>query len=75
VDFTAASLKGAYLFAAQMLRARLDGGDLSQARVTADLTGASLVGASIAGANFGADMRNQSTGLMRAVLNPPISSG
>jgi len=32
------------------------------------LPGASLVGASIAGANLGADMRNQSMGLMRAVL-------
>ncbi len=61
-------MKGANLFASQMLRARLDGADLSGARVAADLTGASLVGASIAGANLGADMRNQSMGLMRAVL-------
>ncbi len=44
------------------------GADLSKARVTADLTGASLVGASIADAHLGADMRNQSMGLMRAVL-------
>jgi uncharacterized protein YjbI with pentapeptide repeats len=51
-----------------MLRARLDGVDLSQARVAADLTGASLVGASIADAHLGADMRNQSMGLMRTVL-------
>ena len=52
----------------ELVRARLDGADLSGARVTADLTGASLVGASIADANLGADMRNQSMGLMRAVL-------
>ena len=51
-----------------MVRARLDGADLSRARVAADLTGASLVGASIADANLSADMRNQSMGLMRAVL-------
>jgi len=67
-NFTAASLKGANLFAAQMRRARLDGADLSGTRIAADLTGASLVGASIEGANLGADMRNQSMGLMRAVL-------
>src|ERR1700704_4452868 len=67
-DLTGASLKGASLFASQMLRARLDGADLSKARVAADLTGASLVGASIADAHLGADMRNQSMGLMRTVL-------
>ena len=33
-----------------------------------DLSGASLVGATIADAHLGADMRNQSMGLMRAVL-------
>src|SRR5260370_677353 len=47
---------------------RHDGADLSKARVAADLTGASLVGASIADAQLGADMRNQSMGLMRTVL-------
>src|SRR5215813_10172566 len=67
-ELTGASLKGATLFASQMARARLDGADLSEARVAADLTGASLVGASIANAHLGADMRNQSMGLMRAVL-------
>jgi uncharacterized protein YjbI with pentapeptide repeats len=51
-----------------MLRARLDGADLSEARIAADLTGASLVGASVADGHLGADMRNQSMGLMRAVL-------
>ena len=56
------------LFASQMARARLDGADLTGARIAADLTGASLLGASIADAHLGADMRNQSMGLMRAVL-------
>src|SRR5882672_10176308 len=67
-NLTGASLKSANLFASQMARARLDGANLSGARIAADLTGASLVGASIAEANLGADMRNQSMGLMRAVL-------
>src|SRR6266516_3125972 len=41
---------------------------LSGARVAADLSDASLLGASLAGANLAADMKNQSMGLMRAVL-------
>ena len=51
-----------------MQRAKLDGADLSGARIAADLTGASLVGALLIGANLSADMKNQSMGLMRAVL-------
>ena len=51
-----------------MQRAKLDGADLSGARIVADLTGASLVGASIANGNLGADMKNQPMGLMRSVL-------
>src|SRR5262249_16719563 len=42
--------------------------NLSGARITADLTGARLAGAVVTGANLGADMKNQSIGLMRAVL-------
>jgi subfamily B ATP-binding cassette protein MsbA len=75
-DVTVASLRGqiglvaqeATLFGAQMQRAKLDGADLSGARIVADLTGASLVGASIANGNLGADMKNQPMGLMRSVL-------
>src|SRR5215472_1167056 len=67
-DLSKASLKQASLFAAQMQRAKLDGADLSGARIAADLSGASLVGASLKGADLGADMKNQSMGLMRAVL-------
>jgi uncharacterized protein YjbI with pentapeptide repeats len=67
-DLGAASLKGASLFATQMQRAKLDGADLSGARIIADLTGASLVGVLMVGANLAADMKNQSMGLMHAIL-------
>jgi uncharacterized protein YjbI with pentapeptide repeats len=67
-DLSRASLRHANIFAAQMQRATLDGADLSGARVTANLTGARLVGALLTGANLSADMKNQSMGLMRAVL-------
>jgi hypothetical protein len=53
---------------AQMQRVRLAGAYLTGARITADLSGASLTGARLAGADLGADMRNQSIGLMRGVL-------
>jgi Pentapeptide repeats (8 copies) len=49
-------------------RAILARTDLAGARIAADLSGASLFGASLAGANLAADMKNQSMGLMRAVL-------
>src|SRR6266511_4346795 len=67
-DLSRASLTKANIFAAQMQRATLDGANLSGARITADLTGARLVGALLSGANLSADMKNQSMGLMRAVL-------
>jgi len=69
------SLKGANLFASQMLRARLDGADLSQARVAAELDRRKPCRSSIAGANLSADMRNQSMGLMRAVLKSANLNG
>jgi hypothetical protein len=71
-DLSQATLKGASMFAAQIQRARIDGADLSGARIAADLTGASLVGASLIGADLGADMKNQSMGLMHAVLRSTI---
>src|SRR5207245_10079108 len=67
-DLSRASLTRASIFAAQMQRAPLDGADLSGARITADLTGARLVGTVLTGANLGADMKNQSMGLMCAIL-------
>ena len=67
-DLTGASLVGAHLFSAQMQRMRADDADFSQARVTGDLSGASLRRAKFVEANVSADMKNQSMGLMRAVL-------
>jgi uncharacterized protein YjbI with pentapeptide repeats len=67
-DLSRASLKGVRAFAAQMQRLRGDGADFSGARVAGDLTGASLRAAIFDGANLSADMKNQSMGLMRAVM-------
>ena len=67
-DLSRASLKGAHAFATQMQRLHGDGADFSGARVAGDLTGASLRSAIFDGANLSADMKNQSMGLMRAVL-------
>ena len=67
-DLGGASLRGAHAFAAQMQRMKADGADFSQARLAGDLTGASLRGAIFDGADLAADMKNQSMGLMRAVL-------
>lgn len=63
-----ASLKSAHAFAAQMQRMKADGANFSQARLAGDLSGASLKGAIFDGADLAADMKNQSMGLMRAVL-------
>jgi uncharacterized protein YjbI with pentapeptide repeats len=51
-----------------MQRMKADSADFSQARLAGDLTGASLKGAIFDGADLAADMKNQSMGLMRAVL-------
>ena len=67
-DLTKADLRGASLFQTQLASARLDNADLSNARVAADLTRASLKRAILRHADFSADMRNQSMGLMRGVL-------
>jgi uncharacterized protein YjbI with pentapeptide repeats len=74
-DLTGASLIGAHVFAAQLQRAKADGADFSRARITADLTGASLRGAKFIEANLSADMKNQSMGLMRAVLSSAVAEG
>ena len=74
-DLTGASLVGAHLFSAQLQRARADGADFSRARIAGDLTGASLRGAKFIEANMAADMKNQSMGLMRAVLASAIAEG
>lgn len=74
-DLTGASLKGAHAFASQMQRMRADGADFSHARVAGDLSGASLRGANFDDADLSADMKNQSMGLMRAVLRSAVLEG
>ncbi len=74
-DLTGASLKGAHAFATQMQKMRADGADFSQARLAGDLSGASLRGAIFDGADLSADMKNQSMGLMRAVLRSAVLEG
>jgi uncharacterized protein YjbI with pentapeptide repeats len=67
-NLTNASLKGAHAFATQMQRVRADKANFSGIRLTADLTGASLSEAIFNEADLSADMKNQSMGLMRAIL-------
>ncbi|MGH6935520.1 MAG: pentapeptide repeat-containing protein, partial [Methylocella sp.] len=74
-DFSGASLRKANLFASQMQEANCDRADFSGARVAADLSRASLRNAKFIGANLAADMRNQSMGLMRAVLKSADLAG
>jgi uncharacterized protein YjbI with pentapeptide repeats len=58
-----------------MQKLRGDGADFSGARVAGDLTGASLRQAKFIGANLSAGMKNQSMGLMRAVLRSAALDG
>ncbi|MGD9658178.1 MAG: pentapeptide repeat-containing protein [Methylocystis sp.] len=74
-DLSGASLKGAHAFASQMQRMRADGADFAHARLAGDLTGASARGANFADADLSADMKNQSMGLMRAVLRSTALEG
>jgi uncharacterized protein YjbI with pentapeptide repeats len=67
-DFSGASMKKASLFGSQMQEAKFDGADLSGARVTADFSRASLRNVKFKNADLAADMKNQSMGLMRAIL-------
>jgi uncharacterized protein YjbI with pentapeptide repeats len=67
-DFSGASLNKANLFASQMQDSKFDGADLSGTRITADLSRASLRNAKFKDSDLAADMKNQSMGLMRAIL-------
>ncbi len=67
-DFTGANLSGASLFGTQMQGAKMDGANFTHARLAGDFTGASLKGANLSDSNASADMKNQSMGLMRAIL-------
>ncbi|MAP19239.1 MAG: hypothetical protein CL626_09520 [Aurantimonas sp.] len=74
-NFAGANLSGASLFQSQMQDATFDGADLSAARIAGDFSRASFVRANMSGADFSADMRNQSMGLMRGVLNSADLTG
>ena len=68
-DLTGADMKGASLYQAQLIGAKLDDADLSDVRAPANFTRSSLKAAKLVNADLGADMKNQSMGLIRGVLN------
>jgi uncharacterized protein YjbI with pentapeptide repeats len=70
-----ADLRGASLASTQMRRANLRDANLSGARIVANLQRADLRGADLSDANMGADMKNQSMGLMRTVLRMATLDG
>lgn len=63
-----ADLRGASLASTQMRRANLRDANLAGARIVANLQRADLRGADLSNANMGADMKNQSMGLMRTIV-------
>lgn len=67
-NLESADLRGASLASTQMRRANLRNANLSGARIVANLQRADLRDANLNGANMGADMKNQSMGLMRTVV-------
>lgn len=67
-DFTGAKFVGASLFQTQMIDAKLDRADFTNAMVGADMTRASLKQAIFDAAMLAPDLTNQSMGLMRGVL-------
>lgn len=70
-----ANLQGASLASTQMHRANLRYANLSGARIVANLQRADLRNANLSNANMGADMKNQSMGLMRTVLRMATLDG
>lgn len=74
-DLEGADLTGASLFSTQMRGVNLRHAKLDGARITANLSKADLSGASLRNANMAADMKNQSMGLMRAVLKSATLDG
>ncbi|BCM85695.1 pentapeptide repeat-containing protein [Methylobacterium indicum] len=67
-DLTGAKLVGARMFGITAREANLTGADLSRAVPIGDFRGATMRGATLVGLRGGADLRNQSMGLMRAVF-------
>ncbi len=70
-----ASLRGARLFQAQLGGASLRGADFTDAIASANFTKADLTGALFVRADLGADLVNQSMGLMRGVLSGAVAKG
>ena len=63
-----ANLRSASLFSTQMQGANLKSADLTGARIIANMERADLTGAVLREADMAADMKNQSMGLMRAIM-------
>ena len=70
-----ADLRGASLASTQLRRANLRDANLSGARIVANFQRADLRGANLSNANMGADMKNQSMGLMRTVMRMATLDG
>ncbi len=68
-DFRQANLRDAQMFSMQLAGADLRGADLTGARFIGDMNHARLEGATLKNLRGGADMRNQSMGLMNARFN------
>ncbi len=71
-DFTEATLRNADLFQGQYRRAIFDRADLSGARLIGNFDMVRFNGARLHGARGGADMRNQSMGLIRASFRSAV---
>ena len=74
-DFRQADLRGAEMFSMQLAGADLRGADLTGARLIGDLNHARLEGAILKNLRGGADMRNQSMGLMNVRFNSAALEG
>ncbi len=74
-DMRGANLQNASLFATIIEQAQLDSANLSGARIIGYLRKATLRGASLVGGDIGADMGNQSMGVMRANFSGADLSG
>jgi uncharacterized protein YjbI with pentapeptide repeats len=63
-----AKLVGASFFGGQVRDANLSGADMTNANLIGDFSGTDLSGATLVDVRGGADMKNQSMGLMRTVF-------
>jgi len=74
-DLSGANLQGVSIFGVIMIDANLSGANLKNSRVIATLDRARLVDADLENAFWGADMKNQTMGLMRASCNKADFTG